>query len=109
MMRTVEILQYTLKRGTGKDFHKIMVEQSAPLHRASGMDIVSFGNSIHDEDSYYLIRSYDDLGHLKSSQNEFYSSDVWINGPRPAIIGLIETSVKSVLILSDKVTDTLRM
>ncbi|HKN03812.1 MAG TPA: NIPSNAP family protein [Buttiauxella sp.] len=107
-MRTVEILQYTLKRGTGKDFHKIMVEQSAPLHRASGMDIVSFGNSIHDEDSYYLIRSYADLGHLKSSQDAFYSSDAWINGPRTAIIDRIETSVKSVLLLGDEVIDKLR-
>ncbi|MCE0801184.1 NIPSNAP family protein [Buttiauxella sp. S04-F03] len=108
-MRIVEILQYTLKRGTGNAFHKIMVEQSTPLHRASGMDIVSFGNSIHDEDSYYLIRSFDDPAHLKSSQDEFYRSDAWINGPRTEIIDRIETSVKSVLILGAKVVDNLRM
>ncbi|MCT4709230.1 NIPSNAP family protein [Enterobacteriaceae bacterium H11S18] len=108
-MRTVEILLYTLKKGTGKKFHKIMVEQSAPLHRASGIDIVSFGNSTHDEDSYYLIRSFDDPAHMKLSQGEFYSSDAWINGPRTEIIERIETSVKSVLILGAKVVDNLRM
>lgn len=108
-MKTVEILLYTLKPGTGQDFHKIMVEQSAPLHCTSGMDIVSFGNSVHDEDSYYLIRSYDDLEHLNASQEAFYRSDAWKNGPRTAIIDRIETSVKTVLILSENVIDGLRM
>jgi quinol monooxygenase YgiN len=108
MMKTVELLQYTLKPGTGRDFHKIMVEQSIPLHREAGMDVVSFGNSQHDEDSYYLIRAYDDLEHLKSSQEEFYSSNAWRAGPRAAIVDRIQSSVKSVLILTSTATDGLR-
>lgn len=108
-MKTVEILLYTLKPGTGQDFHKIMIEQSAPLHYASGMDIVVFGNSVHNEDSYYLIRSYDDLEHLNVSQETFYHSDAWKNGPRAAIIDRIETSMKTVLILSEKTLDDLRI
>jgi hypothetical protein len=107
-MKTVEILQYTLKSGTGHRFHQIMVEESSPLHRAAGMDIVAFGNSLHDSDSYYLIRAYDSLEHLESSQNSFYHSDVWRNGPRLSIIESIETSVKSVLILSENAVDSLR-
>jgi len=47
-MKTVE---FTLNPGTGRDFHNIMKKQSIPLHIASGMDIVVFGNSEHDEDS----------------------------------------------------------
>lgn len=107
-MKIVELLQYTLKSGTGRDFHRIMVEQSAPLHREAGIDIVSFGNSLHDEDSYYLIRAYADIEHMKVSQNVFYSSDVWKNGPRAAIIDRIQTSVKSVLTLTEAATEGLR-
>lgn len=29
-MKTVEFLLYTLKPGTGNDFHRVMQEQSAP-------------------------------------------------------------------------------
>ena len=65
-MKTVEFLLYTLKPGSGNDFHRIMKEQSAPCHRAAGMDIVSFGNSVDDNDAYYLIRAYDDLAHLNA-------------------------------------------
>ena len=107
-MKTVEFLQYTLNPGTGRDFHNIMIKQSIPLHIASGMDIVAFGNSEHDEDSYYLIRAYDNLGHLEESQDVFYSSDNWKNGPRAAIIGRIKVSVKSVVTLNVSVVDGLR-
>lgn len=107
-MRTVELLQYILKTGTGREFHKIMVEKSAPLHYAAGIDIVAFGNSMHDEDSYYLIRAFDDIEHMKSSQAAFYMSDEWKHGPREAIIERIQTSVKSVITLPGMAIDGLR-
>ncbi|MBZ7748899.1 NIPSNAP family protein [Klebsiella michiganensis] len=107
-MKTVEFLLYTLKPGTGNEFHRIMKEQSAACHRAAGMDIVSFGNSVDDNDAYYLIRSYEDLTHLNASQAHFYSSPAWREGPRQAIIDRISVSVKTVMLLSDSAIDGLR-
>lgn len=107
-MKTVEFLLYTLKPGTGSDFHRIMEEQSVPCHRDAGMDIVSFGNSMDDNDAYYLIRAYDDLAHLKTSQEHFYSSPAWREGPRQAIIDKISVSVKTVMVLSESAIDSLR-
>lgn len=107
-MKTVEFLLYTLKPGTGNEFHPIMKEQSAPCHRAAGMDIVSFGNSVDDNDAYYLIRAYEDLTHLNASQTHFYSSPAWREGPRQAIIDRISVSVKTVMLLSDSAIDGLR-
>lgn len=72
------------------------------------MDVVSFGNSIIDKNSYYLIRAYDDPEHLKTSQDAFYSSDAWREGPRSAIIERIETSVKSVMIRHVGAVEALR-
>lgn len=107
-MKTVEILLYTLRPGTGHEFHQIMHDVSVPLHRSVGMDVVAYGNSLHDADSYYLIRVYDDLNHLTMSQDEFYQSAAWRNGPREAIIGQIATSTKSVVTLSNIAVDHLR-
>jgi len=107
-MKTVEFLLYTLKPGTGKDFHRIMTEESAPLHRSAGMDILSFGISAHDNDAYYLIRAYNSLSQLKSSQESFYNSEEWRLGPRQAIIDRISVSVKSVLTLSNSAIESLR-
>lgn len=108
MNRVIEILLYTLKPGTGSEFHRIMDEISVPLHREVGMDVVAYGNSLHDPDAYYLIRSYDNLEQLDSSQEAFYNSAAWRNGPRAAIIERIQTSLKSVITLSPEAIHELR-
>ncbi len=53
------------------------------------MNVVAFGPSLHDEDSYYLIRSYDGLDDLRQREDSFYGSPEWRNGPREEILSLI--------------------
>lgn len=106
--KTVEILTYILKKGTGDDFHKIMEDVSVPLHRKVGIDVVRFGNSLHDVDSYFLIRAFDSVEHLETSQDDFYKSEAWRTGPREAIIERIERSIKSVLIVNNVALDAMR-
>ena len=94
---TVEILQYTLRKGTGTAFHAIMQEISVPLHRCHGIDVMSFGNSLHDPDCYYLIRAFDSAESIAAVLDAFYASADWRNGPRQDIIGSIENSIKTVI------------
>lgn len=107
-MRVVEIRSYTLKPGTGGQFHAVVAGQSVPLLRAAGTDVVAYGQSIHDPDAYYLIRSYESLAHLNASQEAFYSSAVWRQGPREAIVSLIETDANAVFWLTGEALDALR-
>ncbi|KOS60194.1 hypothetical protein FJQ98_10980 [Lysinibacillus agricola] len=93
----LEILLYKLEEGTGTEFHKIMVEQSIPLHEKEKMKVISYGQSLHNPDSYYLIREYENSEHLENSQREFYSNSEWLNGPRDQIISKIKTSTKSII------------
>ncbi|EPN1931318.1 NIPSNAP family protein [Cronobacter dublinensis] len=102
--RIVEILQYTLKKDSGSDFHQIMHEVSVPLHTRNGIDVVAYGKSLHDADSYYLIRAFE----IKSVLNDFYASAGWRSGPREAIISRIEVSLKSVLVLPQIAVNELR-
>jgi hypothetical protein len=46
------------------------------------VDVVAFGPSLHAEDSYYLIRSYASLEDRQQSQDAFYGSDEWKQGPQ---------------------------
>jgi len=108
MSKVVEILLYTLKPGTGRKFHKIMDEVSGPLHKSIDMDVVAYGNSLHDSDAYYLIRAYNSLEHLNLSQEAFYKSEAWRNGPRADIISRIGTSQKSVVRLDRDAVEALR-
>ena len=71
--------------------------------KRSNVDVVAYGPSLHDKDSYYLIRRYDSLAHREQSENAFYGSDEWRQGPREAIVALIENYIDIVLEL-DQVT-----
>ncbi len=66
-MKTVEILQYTLRKGTGRAFHTIMLDSSVPLHQRHGIDVVRFGHSLHDPDCYCLIRAFSDQENMAAA------------------------------------------
>lgn len=76
--------------------------------RGYGMDVVAFGKSAHDDNSYFLIRAFDSLDHLKTSEDEFYGSAQWRNGPREAVLCHIEGYRDTVLTLSVQAVDQLR-
>ncbi|PHM36285.1 NIPSNAP family containing protein [Xenorhabdus mauleonii] len=106
--KIIEILQYELKEGTGKQFHQIMVDISVPLHRSQGIDVISFGNSLHSEDCYCLIRAFEDMSDLSTVLDKFYKSDEWISGPRTEIIEKINNSIKTVVEMPVSAIDGLR-
>lgn len=108
-MKTIEILQYTLRKGSGATFHATMQEISVPLHQRHGIDVVSFGNSLHDPDCYYLIRAFDSAESMTAVLNAFYASDDWRSGPREHIIRSIGTSIKTVMNLPSESVEGLRV
>ena len=108
MKRFVEIRSYNLKPGRREEFHRLVLDRSMPLVRKWKVDVVDFGPSLHDEDSYYLIRAYGSLAERASSHEAFYASPEWRQGPREAILALIESDTSVVLELEETTVDLLR-
>ena len=71
MNRVIEIRSYKLKPGSGTSFDALMRNETAPLLRAAKMDVVSLGLSLDQADAYFLIRAFDSVQHLRSSQARF--------------------------------------
>jgi hypothetical protein len=86
-----------------------MQEISVPLHQRHGIDVVSFGNSLHDPDCYYLIRAFDNPENMAMVLDAFYASADWRNGPREDIIRSIETNIKTVMNLTLESVNGLRV
>lgn len=86
-----------------------MQEISVPLHQRHGIDVVSFGNSLHDPDCYYLIPAFVSPKSMAAVLNAFYASDDWRSGPREDIIDSIETSIKTVMNLPPESVEGLRV
>jgi hypothetical protein len=97
MTAVVEIRTYRLEPGSGAAFHRLVVEESMPMLERWSVEVVAFGPSLDDEDLYYLIRAYPSLDELQRSQDAFYGSDEWRNGPREAIVSKIESDISVVL------------
>ncbi len=108
MKKLVEIRSYNLKEGSRNEFHRLVLEKSLPLLKKWDVDVVGFGPSPHDSTSYYLIRAYKNLEERQSSQDSFYSSPDWQQGPREAIVSLIESDTSVVIEMESSVVDALR-
>lgn len=103
MNRWVEIRSYNLKPGTRDEFHRLVVDESIPMLDRWQMDVVAFGPSPHDDDSYYLMRSFASLEDRDQREDAFYGSDEWRKGPRQAVLALID-SMTSILVELDEAT-----
>jgi hypothetical protein len=106
--RLLEIRSYNLKPGTLDEFHRLVREQSVPMLRRWGVDLVAYGPSPHDPDSYFLMRAYADDTERQASQDAFYGSDEWRSGPRQAILDCIESDATISLELDTALIDGLR-
>ena len=105
MNQFVEIRSYNLKPRTRNEFHRLFLDEALPMLKRWNVDVVAYGPSPHDKNSYYLIRRYDSLVHRERSEDAFYDSDEWRQGPREAILALIENYTEIVLELDE---DTVR-
>ncbi len=107
-MRLVEIRSYKLKPGAGEEFHAAVSGRAAPMLRRWHTDVVSFGHSAHEQDTYFLVRAYASLTELETQQSAFYGSAEWRDGPREAIVSRIESHLSTVLWLSETSVEDLR-
>lgn len=108
MKSIIEIRSYQLKAGTGPEFHQLLHEQSLPLLAAAGIDVVLATASLHSQDAYVLIRAFESLLHCEQSQQAFYASAAWQNGPRANILACIESSHALVLPADASLIEMLR-
>lgn len=109
MNHCIEICSHNLKPGTRAEFHRLFLEEALPLLKHWNVDVVAYGPSLHDENSYYLMRRFDSLSQREKSEQAFYSSDAWRQDPREQILALIENYTEIVLELDDVTVQGLRV
>lgn len=99
-MRCVQIRSYEIKAGQAARFEAIFGQEVLPLLSRWHTRIVHAGWSLDEPNRFVLMREYDDLDELRRSQDAFYSSAEWREGPRQAMLEQIEYYVSIVVELS---------
>jgi|SRR5262245_849510 len=108
MKHVVEFRLLSLKPGAREDFHRLYIEQSLPLLRRWNMDVLAYGSSLHDENTYYVIRRFDSLAEREQMERAFYDSNDWRQGPREALMALMANYSDIVLELDEVGVEALR-
>lgn len=103
MSNFIEIRSLNLKPDTRDEFHRLYNEEALPLLKRWNFDVVAHGPSLHDENTYYVIRRYNSLAQREHMEDAYYASDDWRHGPRERILALIKNYTDIVLEL-DEVT-----
>ena len=101
--RVLEIRSYNLKPGTRDRFHQLFLKEALPMLKRWKVDVVAYGPSLHDQDSYFLMRAFDGVEVRQKSEDAFYGSDEWIKGPRERVLADID-SYTTVVIRLDEAT-----
>ncbi len=108
MPRLIEIRTYRLLPGTLAAFHHAMRTKAVPMLKANGMDVVAYGLSDHEEETYFLIRSYESREAVNNEQAAFYGSDEWRLGPRAQLVDRIQTYVNTLVWVSEDAIASMR-
>ena len=108
MNHLIEIRTLTLNPGTRDTFHRRYIEEALPLLKRWNFDVVAHGPSLHDENTYYVIRRFDSLAQREQMEDTYYASDDWRQGPREAMLALIENYTDIVLELDEVAVQGLR-
>jgi hypothetical protein len=108
MNHLIEIRTLTLQLYTRDQFHQLFIEKALPLLQRWNFDVVAYGPSLHDENTYYVIRRYDTLIQREEMEDAYYASDDWRKGPRETMLALIESYTDIVLELDEVTLQRLR-
>jgi hypothetical protein len=92
-----EIRIYKLKENKAGEFIKVFMEQSLPMMKRWNVNVVDYGFSLIDTNSFHLIRCYENIEKRKEGQEAFYGSNEWIKGPEKSIMNCIDTYNTSVV------------
>jgi Domain of unknown function (DUF4440)/NIPSNAP len=85
-----EIRTYNLKPQTGNAFDSLFVNEALPLLKKWKIKVIDYGFSNTDKNTYYLIRAFESHVERELAEDAFYNSSDWKQGPREAILALIE-------------------
>lgn len=86
----LEILTIKIKRGLRELFREVYIRESLPLQKKWKLKVLFHGRSLHDNDTYVVIRLFESLTDHELRTGDFYASDDWRTGPREALLNMIE-------------------
>ena len=91
MNRIAELRVYKLKPGAAAAFEQRFRDAIGPMLARHGIEIVHFGPSLVDPDSFCLIRAYPSVEERQAALDAFYGSQEWLEQHDEAVMAMIDS------------------
>ena len=86
----LELRVYTLKAGTRPAFRQRFEQQILPMLERFEVKVVAAGPSLHDADSFCLVRAFPSVEERERQLEEFYGSEEWLSRHDEAVMAMID-------------------
>jgi hypothetical protein len=85
----LDLRTYRISPGGRDEFDRKLRDGALPLMLGRGIEVVSYGPSLVDDDHYYLARAFSSVAERNEVLDAFYGSDEWLQGYDEAVRRLV--------------------
>lgn len=103
----LEMRVYALHPGVRDAFDARFRDHIAPMLAAHDITVVAAGPSLHDADSYCLLRAFPSLAVREAALDWFYGSEEWLTRHDAAVMAMIASYTTVVLAAAPGLAETL--
>lgn len=104
----LELRIYKIHHGRRGEFADRMRYALVPLFKRHGIDVVHYGPSLHDEDSFILMRAYPSVADRQTMLDAVYGGAEWLVSHEEDVLGMIESYDTAVLDTDDWLLEVLK-
>jgi hypothetical protein len=87
----LDLRTYKLKPGAGEQFGRILETDVLPMLDRFGIEVVGYGPSLDDADSYFLMRGFGSISKRNERLDALYGSEEWRRQHRERVLALIDS------------------
>ena len=106
--RVVEFRLFRLHPGQRGRFAARFEGQLLALHQQHGIEVVTWGLSLHDPDSFYIVRAYPSVEARREALDAMFGSDEWLMNQEEEVLGMIESYNTSVVEACEPLIEAMR-
>jgi cytosine/adenosine deaminase-related metal-dependent hydrolase len=88
--KVIEFRVYKLKSGASEAFAERFRDAIGPMLQRHGINVIHFGPSLADPDSFCLVRGYASVEEREVQLAAFYGSREWLEEHDEAVMAMIE-------------------
>jgi hypothetical protein len=106
--QVLEVKIVRIHHGQRDAYHDYMREGLARVYEAQGLRYIYYGPSLHDEDSYFVIRAHPSVADRAERLDAVYGSQDWLMNHEEKVLAMVESMDTALFDADDQLIEALK-